>query len=615
MASRRDFSSISPLGSYAAKWCPVRIQLDVLQPGEPAPPAPDVRLRMDQGIAYEEKIVAQLAEVAGSDWVFIDETLPSDVCRAATVDAIAARVPVIVGANLPPDQEEKRSGKPDMLVWHRDGYLPVDIKHHMTLSPIERGEPALVSDIGAPAFAAAAPREGWELRADKGDALQLAHYRRMLLGCGAASQEAAGGIIGKEGVVVWYDLEAKMWTTPAKSDGVRRKARSTMTVYDFEFDFRRDIAAVATQHLADPDLALLVEPVSCGECATCPWRDICDVTLQAGSGDASLLPMVSYHPWRALRQAGIHDRAAVAALDLVTAGLVQAKVEAGRWLHEASQVDPAVAIEELRPRATKQIEALHSAGIHTAGDAVSLLDQTTAELGSFAGEAILNARAAIGPEPVYRRPGATVDVPRADIEIDVDMENTNDGVYLWGAFVSDRAGSGLVDAGYRAFISWDPITPEVECAVFDEFWAWLTDVRTQAEESGLSVKAYCWHETAEITQMRRIAASEPATDAAVRAFVESEDWVDMLKVFRAGWITGGSTGLKLVAPLAGFQWTVEDPGGGISMLHHANATESGNPEGPASREWLLEYNRGDVEATLQIRNWLEAAGPSLPQVA
>ena len=37
MASRLDISNITPLGAYAAKRCPVRIQLDILQPSEAAP--------------------------------------------------------------------------------------------------------------------------------------------------------------------------------------------------------------------------------------------------------------------------------------------------------------------------------------------------------------------------------------------------------------------------------------------------------------------------------------------------------------------------------------------------------------------------------------------------
>ena len=83
------------------------------------------------------------------------------------------------------------------------------------------------------------------------------------------------GIIGKERVVVWYDLDEPMWQTPAKSDGKKRKLRTSMEIYDFEFGFRLDIAAVAQQSLARRPVELLVEPVWSGECPDCPWLEHC----------------------------------------------------------------------------------------------------------------------------------------------------------------------------------------------------------------------------------------------------------------------------------------------------------------------------------------------------
>ena len=90
----------------------------------------------------------------------------------------------------------------------------------------------------------------------------------------------------------------------------------------------------------------------------------------------------------------------------------------------------------------------------------------------------------------------------------------------------------------------------------------------------------------------------------------------MMKVFSRTWTTGGSIGLKAIAPLAGFSWPVDEPGGGISMVYHATMVDPATP--PEAREqirdWLLDYNRGDVEATLAIREWLEAEGGRLPAV-
>ncbi|MCP3976870.1 MAG: TM0106 family RecB-like putative nuclease [bacterium] len=615
MATRYDYSAIAPLGSYAAKLCPVRIQQDVLGPGEPVPVTADARLRMDQGIAFEEAVVERLAEIARPQWVFVDEqNLSGDEARAATAAAIADRAPVIVGANLDADLAEKRAGKPDLLVWHGDGYVPVDVKHHMTLDAYDRGPAVVTSDLADPTPAAALEDVTWQLRKSKADALQLAHYRRMLEATGDSATEPRGGIIGKEGRVVWYRLDEDLWQTPAKSDGKKVKKRTTMEVYDFEFDFRRDIAAVAHDHLAGADRPLVVEPISCSECSTCPWREICNLTLLAGAGDASLLPGVGYRQWRALREIGVTDRAQVAALDADTAMLLASSVDVAKWLEDAATADRETLVEELRPRAKKQIETLQGADLLTAGDVVDRLDPATAGLDKWAAAAIVNAKAATGPEPVYRRPRGNIAVPRADIEIDVDMENTNDGVYQWGVYVTDRAATGLVTEGYQAFITWDPITPESERRLFAEFWNWLREVRTTADDAGYTVAAFCWHENAENTQMMRLTAANDNLRAQVKEFIASEQWTDMRKVFEAGWVTGGSTGLKTIAPLAGFEWEVDDPGGGISMLYHAQAIDVADPESTSARQWLLDYNRGDVEATLAIRDWLETHGASFPEV-
>jgi len=75
MGTRFDFSAIRPLGSYAANRCPMRIQLDVLQPGVPVAAAADVQLRIDRGDAFETQLTAELRTLAGPDWVFVDEVL------------------------------------------------------------------------------------------------------------------------------------------------------------------------------------------------------------------------------------------------------------------------------------------------------------------------------------------------------------------------------------------------------------------------------------------------------------------------------------------------------------------------------------------------------------
>ena len=580
MSIRFDVSTVPIQGGYIAKQCPVRIQNDVLRPAEPVVVfSADSVMRMTDGILFEASVFDELRAAASPDWVFIDEDLGRAEAVSATVAAMEAGAGLIAGGWLPLDETGRRTGKPDLLIRFGGGYVPVDVKHHLTLEVTEDGSVS-ISSLLSPSPEWAESRLGWSRRKRRDDALQLAHYRRMLEACGHASISMRAGIVGKERVVVWYDLDEPIWRTPAKSEGKKRKLRTSMEIYDFEFGFRLDIAAIAQQVLDQASVDLLVEPVWSGECPECPWVDYCSLTLRAGSGDPSLLPSVGYKEWKVLRDHGITDRAGVAGLSYRTARLL------------TSKVDP----EELLD-----------------------LDSTTEAFGSvaFLGNAILNARAATGELPVSRLPGKTgAEVARADIELDVDMESTNDGVYLWGVLITDRANTGLVESGYLPFVSFDPIDSAGEVEVFRTFWNWLSDLLAKGAATGVTINAYCWYSGAENTQMRRIAARDPIVAAEVAGFIASPLWIDMHEVFKASWITGDSLGLKAIAPLAGHTWPVDDPGGGLSMVKHVEATTlpGGDSVRDDARRWLLDYNRGDVEATLHIREWLDQEGSTWPQV-
>jgi predicted RecB family nuclease len=427
----------------------------------------------------------------------------------------------------------------------------------------------------------------------------------MLQACGFASESPLGGIVGKEMRIAWYDLDNKLWRTPAKSNPARKTAmRSTMEIYDFEFDFRLDIAAIAHGRAMDSS-DLLVVPVHSSECAECDWRNHCGPIIRDGAGDPTLLPGIDFDKWRLLRECGITNRADAAGLDHLTARLGADGVNVEKVLGLATEADPATLVASLIPRAKTQIAVLESVGIVTAGDAVDGLDPLTARVAgsSTVARAILEARAVLGPEPVYRLGPERPDVPRFDIEMDVDMENGIDGfVYLWGVWATDRAGTGLVEDGYVPFHSWDRLDGESEFAVFERFWVSLTDLRQRATTAGHTVGAFYWSD-AETTQMRRIVRETPLEET-VEEYIGSDEWVDLLPFFRDGWTTGEGAGLKTVATAIGFEWDVDDPSGADSMVMHRDAV-LGDED---ARAWLLEYNRGDVEATLAVREWMVGVG-------
>ena len=562
MATRYDVSAVPLQGGYVAKQCPVRAQWDTIGPGEPLPTSPAVLSRQHAGVEFEMDVVATLLAAHPTAEVMPERTAGPARREQATLAAIEARVPLIVGGRLPADLAGRRVGEPDLLVTAAGGgYRAIDIKHHRTLSPGPGSRTATLAPLTQPWLEAASSTEEYAVRRHRDDLLQLAHYQRMLEAAGlSATGGRHGGIIGTDGLVVWHDLDLPQWRTPSSGGGM--KTRSTMAVYDFEFDFRLDVIAVAARSLAGEPVQPLLVPVKIGECDQCPWWSACSPALHAGSGDVSLLPGVGWREWRVHRDHGVTSRAELASLDHHAATL------AGGYDDR-----PMLALPE-------QIDL---------------------------------ARAAIGTSPAYRRRGVDlVSVPRGDVEIDIDMENTPDGTYLWGTLVTLRgdAPDDFCAGGYRGFASFEPMTAELEAEIFAGFWAWLTALREAAATNGLTLRCYCYSATAENTQLRRISAGLGLAGE-VAAFIASERWVDLHQVFASQLITGHSLALKQVAPLAGFTWEADDAGGGASMLRYADAVR-GDQEAVG---WLMTYNRNDTEATRALRDWLELSASSCPPIA
>jgi len=582
-----------------AKQCPVRAQNDALEPGEPLPPDPFTRRLFANGNAFEGEIVAEVLRLHPGALVI--DAGRSDALEAATQAAMSAGFSPILNARLPADLAGRRVGRPDLLIAAPGGgYWPVDIKWHQNLEPASGKRlalPGLCSSLDAPARDAASLDEEYAARRREDDLLQLAHYQRMLEAIGMQATDGRwAGIIGTEQRVVWYDLDAPVWQTPSST--ANRKMRSSMDRYDFEFAFRLDVVAVAEQHKRDPSVDLLTVPVKISECGSCPWWGYCRPQLETPPGDVSLLPRIGWSQWKIHRDHGVTNRAELAGLDPRTARLVAGGIDVTALLAAAPDAELADVVSE------KTLALLASEGIATCAELQSLSARTASY--SDVGLSVLPthidlARAALGRAPVYRRRGVReVVVPRADLEVDVDMENTELGCYMWGSYISDRSNTGIAKTGYRAFVTWNPLTPDVEADNSLRFWRWLMEIRERCHQAGTTFAAYCYNAGAENTYLRRLAIAEEPVTEEIDAFIDSGEWIDMLREWDSQLITGGSSSLKTTAPLAGFQWEVDDAGGGESMIKHDLATQGDK----AAQDWLLAYNRGDVEATLAIRNWM-----------
>ena len=156
--NRRDVRAVPPQGGYVAKRCPLRVQLDVYPPEGVVPmePAAIEQLRMDDGIAFEAEVFAELLALHPTA-VLVDGNQVAAGQEADTLAAMADGAPVVLGGRLPTDQAGRRVGKPDLLVRAErrpDGawaYHPVDVKHHLTLDVRAPKRPelgALIRDAG-----------------------------------------------------------------------------------------------------------------------------------------------------------------------------------------------------------------------------------------------------------------------------------------------------------------------------------------------------------------------------------------------------------------------------------------------------------------------------------
>ncbi len=611
---------ITPRSAYFAKSCPQRVQLDVLWPCEPLPDAPFLQKLVESGHEYEEETVAGLLE--GVEGVTVVEAEDPEAREWHTTRALADGARIVAGGRLPVDYEAHRVGEPDLLVRSGDGYLAVDVKSHKILEAAK--EPgagtALVSELDEPYVEAAVtdpdriPRRNHLVK----DLLQLAHYRR-LLECAdlAPSGPNLGGICGSEGVIVWYDLDEPQLEAPEHVPSAPAGPLSAMARYDLEFAHRLGVHVAAEAHADDATAPLLAEPVVCEQCDMCRWRAWCGDRLEEVA-DLSLLSGVGVARRRLYQDHGVGDLHALARLDWTTAELCRAKVDLADLLAKAEGLPVTTPLADVVTSRKKQLEALATRGFVTVGD-LAAVDRATLDLAA-AGATNLAAqidlaRARTGPSAAYRPRGAgPIEVPRADIEVDVDMENTLEGCYLWGVLVTDRRGPAPATSAL-SFATWDPDLESGQLVAFKDFWTWFSAERERAHAEGLRFAAYCYAKSAEEGQMKPL-ADALGVRAEVDEFLASDEWVDLLEVVRRSLVTGRSMGLKETARLAGFAWRSDETGGTLAMVNHDVAVDDSDPALQAeARQWILEYNQDDVRANAAVREWLDTAAGALPSIA
>ena len=442
-----------------------------------------------------------------------------------------------------------RRGGAELLVRAAGGWYPVIVVRHRVSDP---GEGALTSSLERPHPDAASPDPTRRMRGVTRDVLRLAHLHRMLEAQGAAARPGRHGAVW--GGVVGLDADAVVWVDLAAAAG----GPSALDSYDRRLADRLAVAAAA--RAGDEPLAY---PSRITDCRSCPWWPTCEAELRA-TDDVSLV--VRGDDAVRLRGRGVTTVRALAALD------------------------PA-----------RGLPALLAPG---AGDAPMGEDAPGVDLR----QAVALARAWRADVPLVRRVRRP-DVPRADVEVDVDMESLGeDGAYLWGTLLSG-VDVGL-PPGYRGFATWVPLPTPDEGRSFGAFWTWLTDVRARAAARGLTLRAYCYNEQAENRWLRASTtrfAGAPGVPppAEVEAFIGSGEWVDLFPAVSDSFLCPRGKGLKRVAPSAGFAWRDPEAGGENSMRWYRRAVGLDGEEPDATqRDRLLVYNEDDVRATHALRTWM-----------
>lgn len=565
------------LGAYPAKQCAHRAHLDHHPetrdlPRDPTDPM--MARRAENGINYEDAVVAHLQLLHGNDCVVIDHgdhAADHDRRIAETAAAITARTKIICGGQLPSQPDTGRTGCPDILLLHDDPtadpntpatYLPVDIKHHRTLTPRKRAPFATVSSLNDPTTLLTANGHGAKATNHTKDAYQLAHYTRMLQTAGLHPGEhmLVGAILGSDDFTAhtndpyaftWFNL------TEPQHGG----APSYLTAYDTAFSNVVNIARTAAE--GHPPHT---HPIGKAECGTCPRQTLC--RTHAGPDDASFAFRVgrpNEAAWNHLRTLGAHTIPTLATLDPTT--------------HETGYTTAAATERGSRPPALTDVVRR----ARMIRDNIPLEPRTTPRKADH--------------------PPLDFTVPTADIEIDFDVEwHPEDGhVYQWGALIRTHQDNTTADYDTHTAVAFDRLTPATATTLATNFFNDLDALVTAHHTAGRTVRIFHWTspeewQTARIGKngpdpVRNLSERFPGLVTDLKTWVEDRYWA------RDGY------SIKHVAPALAFTWTVDDPGGAVSITKIETA-RTNHPDAPAARQWLLDYNRSDCAAQAAIRDGL-----------
>ena len=219
---------------------------------------------------------------------------------------------------------------------------------------------------------------------------------------------------------------------------------------------------------------------------------------------------------------------------------------------------------------------------------------------------VLQARARTAGQLLRRdQRDGPLPLPRAPREVDFDIETYDGAIYL---------------AGFLATVN--------DASTFEPVYNWsgtTTGEATVVREMFDKLASYSDNDTIVLHwtdyERRILRQAGERHGLSIPGFETVDDWFDAHALDLCDWarrhlVSPNGYGLKVIAPLCGFQWRDDDPGGRQSEVWFEHVL-AGDEQ---MKDRLLAYNEDDVVAQREIRRWIRTQdngsgpGSTIPSV-
>ena len=526
------------------------------------------------GDLHEANVIASIKE-SQVKWLQIDPLASYEIQEIDTAKALLRTdVDIIIGASISGVCEaelkksigdrckgdEDRVSRPDILI-KVGGDSGLAIWAPVDIKSHKAFDPSNKSnEVEVVNLANLEPIATLSGRISKSDSLQLAHYMFHLRELGLAPADYKAGIIGSDGSqIAWTYLDQTKF-------GRGKAAPNALTIYLEDFlkakEIIRQSLLQAKEASAKVNALAMMQPDGVYGCKRCLYQDVCLEEMNAfknNEGHPTLLATVTPN-----------------------------------------------ALEKIPP----QIESITDL-------------RQAANLTDFAATAQIRARVWQTKKPELLDPTTPFDLPEFEIEIDIDLENSQaalqemdpgqsagrDQVYLYGYGIHDRTkDKNWRTAHIDSFGNYDD-TEEAEYEVLLKMWQLLeTEVaRAESANQTIGIFHYSHHEKTwwKNFTTRHAGKSGVPSDEDAEAFMANY-FVDLRPYAEKISFPTMSYSIKALAPVAGFAWKVEDAGGAMSLLKYKAATANDVDQVTKFEaiKWLREYNLDDIRATFAVREYI-----------